>query len=145
MALTSQGPDVALQRTAGGKFDWKVSRSGPNKGNPEMSADRTHAVISTVFSWKRGRRPGDKSESGGYYWDESGARGTRLWTVVQDTSSTRSKLLACTEDAKQQLVEGRYITDLQADAQRLGLGLGRWAATIGWRTPQGDRKEALRL
>lgn len=145
MALTSVGPDVALTRSGTGRFDWDMSTSGTNKGNPKLDATRTHAVMTTVFSRKRGRAPGDKQESGGYYWDESGRRGTLLWTVTQDRQATRSQLISAAEDAGQQLVDERYIVSLGADAQRQGIGLGRWLLGIQWRTPSGDRKEALRL
>ena len=147
MALTSIGPDVALKRNdSTGRFDFDVSTSGSNKGNPKMDSTRTHAVMTTVFSWKRGKRAGDRVESGGYYWDTSGRRGTLLWTVVQDTAATRSRLLSCADDARQQLINERYVVALSAAPTRVGIGLGRWLMPIQWTTPQGDNpSQALRF
>lgn len=147
MSLTSVGPDIALKRNeATGRFDFDVSTSGTNKGNPKMDATRTHAVMATVFARKRGRAPGDPMESGGYYWDTSGRRGTLLWTVTQDRQSTRSQLVSAAEDGLQQLVDERFIAGFPTpDAQRVGTGLGRWMLVIQWRTPSGDRREALKL
>lgn len=119
-----------------------MSTSGTNKGNPKLSGDRTHAVMTTLFSWKRGRRAGDQVESGGYYPDRSGRRGTLLWTVIQDTSATRSQLLSAADDARQQLVDERFITSLTAEAERAPVsnGLRRWSTYITWTLPQGERK-----
>lgn len=139
MALTSVGPDIKLKRLAGGKFDFDVSTSGTNKGNPLMDSSRAHSVVQTIFARKRGRAPGDKMPSGGYYWDTAGTRGTLLWTVTQDRQSTRSQLIAAAQDGLAQLVDQRLIAGFeQPEAQRLGLGLGRWFLTIQWRTPSAD-------
>ena len=147
MALTSIGPDIALARVAAsGRFDFDMSTSGSNKGNPKLDSARTHAVMTTVFSRKRGRAPGDRQESGGYYWDTSGRRGTLLWTVTQDRQSTRSQLISAAEDGLQQLVDEKFIVSFpQPEASRVGVSQGRWGLTIQWQTPSGDRKEALRL
>lgn len=143
MALTSQGPDIALKRNpATGRFDFDVSQTGTNKGNPRLTDDRTHAVMTTLFSWKRGARAGDKVESGGYYWDRSGRRGTLLWTVIQDTDATRSQLLSAADDARQQLVDDRLITSLNAEAERAPVsgGLRRWSLYVTYTLPTGERK-----
>ena len=141
MALTSVGPDIALKRVATtGKFDFDMSTSGSNKGNPQLDSTRTHAVMTTIYSRKRGKAPGDKVESGGYYWDTSGRRGSLLWTVTQDRQSTRSQLISAAEDGLRQLVDDRLIAGFpQPDAQRVGVGLGRWFLTIQWRTPSTDQ------
>lgn len=144
MALTSTGPDIALKRNPQtGRFNFDMSTSGTNKGNPLLSSDRTHSVMTTLFSWKRGRRAGDPVESGGYYPDQSGRRGTLLWTVIQDTSATRSQLLAAADDARQQLLDERLITSLTAEAERqpVSNGLRRWSTYLTWTLPQGERKE----
>ena len=147
MALTSVGPDIGLARVpTTGKFDFDMSASGSNKGNPKLDSTRTHSVMTTVYSRKRGRAPGDKQESGGYYCDLSGRRGTLLWTVTQDRNSTRSQLISAAEDGLQQLVDEKLIVSFPTpDAQRVGVNLGRWGLIIQWTTPTGDRKEALRL
>jgi hypothetical protein len=147
MALTSVGPDIALARVATtGKFDFDMSTSGSNKGNPKLDASRTHMVVATLFGRKRGKAPGDKVESGGYYWDLSGRRGTLLWTVTQDRNSTRSQLVSAADDGLRQLVDEKQIVNFPTpDAQRIGLHLGRWGVVAQWSTPSGDRKEALRF
>ena len=147
MALTSVGPDIGLVRVpTTGRFDFDMSTSGSNKGNPKLDSSRTHMVMTTVYSRKRGRAPGDKVESGGYYFDTSGRRGSKLWTVTQDRFSTRSQLISAAEDGLQQLVDERQIVSFPTpDAQRVGVNLGRWGLLIQWSTPSGDRKEALRF
>jgi hypothetical protein len=72
-----QGIDIELERNpATGKYDAKLSSSGPNKGNPVFSDTRSHAVLTTLVSRKRGQRPGDQVQSGGYYGDSQNRRGT---------------------------------------------------------------------
>lgn len=142
MALTSAGSDIALKRVdATGRFNYSMSATGTNKGNPEFSSDKTHACMTTLFSWKRGQSPGDKNPQGGYYWDEIGRRGTLLWTVKYDRLATRSDLVACAQDAGQQLVDDKFIVGFSADAQRVSTGLGRWALKFSWTLPSGDNRD----
>lgn len=139
----SQGQDVALRRTALGKFDLDFIASGPGKGNPKLSNDRTHAVVTTMFSKKRGRRPGSRVQQGGYYFDSAGRRGTLLWSIVLDRGATRSELLGAGQDGGQQLLDDKLITRYNVDATHLATG--RWAVQFTWSTPAGDRKETLVL
>lgn len=144
MALTSVGPDIEPKRLDTGKFDFDMSTSGSNKGNPKLGGSRTHAVMTTLFSWKRGRRAGDTVDQGGYYWDASGRRGTLLWTVLYDRQSTRSQLIAAAEDGLQQLVDQKFITSFaQPEARRIGVGPGKWGLSVVWSTPSGDRRITL--
>jgi phage gp46-like protein len=135
MAFTSSGKDIALRESpsAPGRFtfDWDAS------GNPRFDDDRAHAVITTLVSWKRGRAPGQRIEQGGYYWDETGQRGTLIWTVRYDTLATQSTLVACAEDAGQQLVQAQVIKSLTARASRIGPG--RWRLDVEWTLPDGRR------
>lgn len=141
MALDlSTGTDVALKRAADGKhFDLDLVTAGAQKGNPRLDFTRTHAVVATLNSNKRGRRPGDKTSGGGYFFDETGRRGTLLWTVSQDTSKTRSEMIAAGQDAGQQLTDERYVTAFTADATRRRVGA--WALLFTWTLPSGDRRE----
>lgn len=139
MALTSVGPDIKLKRLDTGRFDFDMSTSGSNKGNPQLDSSRTHAVMTTLFSRKRGKRAGDPTESGGYYFDTSGRRGTLLWTVLYDRNSTRSQLIAAAEDGMQQLVDEKFITSFpQPEARRIGLAPGKWGLSVQWTTPVGS-------
>lgn len=116
-----------------------MSTSGSNKGNPLLDSSRTHAVMTTLFSWKRGRRAGDTVDQGGYYWDLSGRRGTLLWTILYDRNSTRSQLIAAAEDGLQQLVDEKFITSFQQPiAERKGTGLGKWNLSVQWTNPMGS-------
>lgn len=139
MAFTSKGIDIELKpspsRPGRRTFDWDTS--GPNKGNPKFGNSRAHAVISCLVSWKRGRRRGSKVEEGGTFWDESGQRGTLIWTVTHDTLATGSQLLAYAEDAGRQLVARGIIASLTAVPTRLAPG--RWQLDVSWTLPGADK------
>lgn len=142
MALQFQGRDVALSRNAAnGKFDLVFSSSGPNKGNPVLDDTRTHAVLTTLVSWKRGTRPGSQVQEGGYYYDPANRRGTLLWSVTQDRMATPSQLKAYAEDGGQQLLDVKQIAGFSASAQRVKPGVFR--VTVSWTTPSGLRMPAL--
>jgi len=81
MALQFTGGDIALVRNEStGKFDHVWSSAGPNAGNPVLDNTRSHAVLTTLVSRKRGTRPGSQTPEGGYYYDPQNRRGTLLWT-----------------------------------------------------------------
>lgn len=143
MALQFTGRDVALQRTASGKFDLVFSKSGPNKGNPVLDNTCTHAVLTTLLSKKRGIRPGSQSAEGGYYWDTTGQRGTLLWTVNQDRLATPSQLKAYAEDGGQQIVDLRYLASFEASAQKRGPG--NFLLTCKWFLPSGTTPISVSL
>lgn len=133
-----QGIDIELERNpATGKYDAKVSSSGPNTGNPVFSDSRSHAVLTTLVSRKRGQRPGDQVQAGGYYGDSQNRRGTLLWTVTQDRSATGSQLVAYAEDGGQQLIELRMISSFTAKA--LNLGPAKWRLECAWTLPDGNK------
>lgn len=117
-----------------GKFDLDFSTSGTNKGNPVFDNTRTHAVLTTLLSWKRGKRPQSPIEEGGYYLDTTGQRGTLVWTVTLDKMATRSDLQAFAEDGGTQLQVLNYITNFSASAERRSTGYYR--LTVRWSTPQ---------
>ncbi len=136
------GFDLALQRQADtGKFDWVMSTSGPNKGNPVFDLTRSHAVLSILNSWKRGTRPQSRQAEGGYYWDPTGQRGTLLWTASQDKQATRSDLLAYASDGGEQLVALNYISAYTTDAQRKRAGV--YVLYFAWTTPSGNESQTL--
>lgn len=136
MALQFTGRDVALVPSGStGKFDLSFSTSGPNKGNPVLDDTATHAVLSTLLSWKRGTRPGARQPEGGYYWDTAGRRGTLLWTVLQDRMTTPSQLQLFAEDGGQQLLDRRIVSVFRASASRTAPG--RFQLSVTWTTPSG--------
>jgi len=141
MALQFTGRDVALTRTAANRFDFVFSTSGPNKGNPVLDDTRTHAVLTTLLSWKRGTRPGARVPEGGYYWDTVGRRGTLLWTVSQDRLTTLSQLEAFAQDGGQQLIDAQQIASFTARAQRVGPG--RFRLNVTWSNPSGVPQSPL--
>lgn len=140
MALDiSQGRDVALvRREATGRYDLDFFA-----GNPRLDDTRTHAVLTTLMSWKRGTRPGSRSAEGGYYFDPQNRRGTLLWTVSQDRMSTPSQLKAFAEDGMQQLVDAKLIASFTASARRVRPGQFRLDVT--WTNPDGTRVPGLSL
>lgn len=136
------GFDLALRRQDDtGKFDWIMSTSGANKGNPVFDQTRTHSVLSTLTSWKRGTRPQSKQAEGGYYWDATGQRGTLLWTATQDKQATRSDLIAYAEDGGTQLVNLNYISAFTVDATRRRAGA--YTVYFTWITPSGEQSQTL--
>lgn len=144
MAMQFVGNDVVLVRNErNGKFDLQVSTSGPNKGNPVLDSTRTHAVLSTVTSWRRGFRPGSLTPEGGYYWDTSGSRGSLIWTVSQDRLATPSQLQSYAEDAGQQLVNLRFIASFKARVQRRAPG--RFITIVSWTLPSGNAPQPVVL
>ena len=139
MALQlKDGLDVKLVRNSStGKYDLSFSRTGPNKGNPELEFSRTHAVLTSLLRRKRGQRPGTGVAAGGYYFDQQNRRGSLLWTIAQDRLSTPSQMRAYAEDAMQQLVERNIIQSYEVTALRTAPGKLR--ADVGWRDLAGKQ------
>lgn len=144
MAMQFTGSDVALRRDATtGRYDLVLSSSGVNKGNPVTDSTRTHAVLTTLVSMKRGSRPGSRTPEGGYYPDTSGTRGTLIWTVSQDRLATPSQLQAYAEDGGQQLINLKYIATFTASASRRAPG--KFAVTAVWTLPNGTSPPPVSL
>lgn len=142
MALQMTGSDVALVRDAKtGRYDLVFSTSGPNAGNVVLTSDASHAVLSTLLSWRRGTRPGSQSAEGGYVWDTAGTRGTLLWTVTQDRLATVSQLTSYAEDGMQQLVDLKLIASFTVSAQRVAPG--KFRIDVAWTLPSGTRAPGL--
>lgn len=136
------GLDVTLARQQEtGKFDLVFSTSGANKGNPLLDQTRAHAVLSALVSWKRGRRPQSPVDEGGYYCDESGLRGSLIWTVIQDTIATPSQLQAYAQDAGQQLLTLKYLDTFSATAQKTTLA--RFRVNVKWTVPGSNGTEQV--
>lgn len=130
MALQFTGRDLALKRDPQtGKFDFRISSSGPNKGNPVLDDTRTHAVLTNLMSRKRGSRMGSAPQ-GGYYYDPTGSRGSLLWTIGQDKLSTPSQLKAYGEDVGARLVDTKQIRSFRVSAARVGAG--RFRLDFAW-------------
>lgn len=144
MALQFTGSDFRLVRQdATGKYDWDISASGPNKGNPIAESTATHAVLTTLLSQKRGTRGGSKTAEGGCYGDPSGRRGTLLWTVTQDKLATPSQLKLFAEDGGQQLLDLKRIGSFSASATRVGPG--RFRLDVSWTLPSGVAASPLSI
>ena len=141
----SQGSDVALRRNdSNGRFDLILQTGGRAKGNPLLDSTRTHAVLTTLVSWKRGTRPGkSQTPEGGYYWDTSGRRGTLIWTISQDKIATPSQLKAYAEDGGQQLLDLKYIASFTASANRRAPG--KLSVTCTWTLPSGNQPPSVTL
>lgn len=138
MAFQQSGVDAALRRNdATGKFDLVLATSGPNIGNPNYDNTRTHAILTTLISRKRGQRPGSQVQGGGYYGDPQNRRGTLLWTVNQDSTTTGSQLEAYAEDGGQQLIELRMVSSFAARAIRKLPG--KWRLDCTWFLPDGTK------
>ncbi len=138
MAFQQSGVDAALRRNdATGKFDLVLATSGPNIGNPNYDNTRTHAILTTLLSRKRGQRPGSQVQGGGYYGDPQNRRGTLLWTVNQDSTTTGSQLEAYAEDGGQQLIELRMVSSFTARATRKAPG--KWQLDCTWFLPDGTK------
>ena len=141
--FTSGGADITLvdsQRNPG-RMDFVFDDSGTNKGNPRFDDTRTHSVLTTVMSRKRGKAPVSRVEEGGYYWDDTGFRGTLAWTIKFDRLATRSQLVAAAEDAGGQLVADKLITSLTAEAYRVNAQKGRWRLDLAWTLPNSQTRE----
>lgn len=125
------GLDVKLVRNSStGKYDLSFSRTGPNKGNPELEFSRTHAVLTSLLRRKRCQRPGTGVAAGGYYFDQQNRRGSLLWTIAQDRLSTPSQMRAYAEDAMQQLVERNIIASFTTAATRTAPG--KFRVDVTW-------------
>lgn len=144
MALQFTGSDFRLVRQEStGKFDWDISTSGPNKGNPIAESSQAHAVLTTLLSQKRGTRSGSKTPEGGYYGDPSGRRGTLLWTISQDKLATPSQLKLFAEDGGQQLLDLKRIGSFTASATRVGPG--KFRLDVAWALPSGVAASPLSI
>lgn len=139
------GIDIALKpsQRRPGRFDLDWETSGPNKGNPRFDNDRQHAVLTLLTARKRGRRVGSRVEEGGYYWDETGERGTLIWTVQYDRLATASQLRAYAEDGGAQLVARGIVETLTAEPERQSPG--RWRTFVEYTLPGGRRPPGVTL
>ena len=138
MALQFTGGDIALVRKeCTGKFDHVWSSAGPNAGNPVLDNTRSHAVLTTLVSRKRGTRPGSQTPEGGYYYDPQNRRGTLLWTLTQDRLSTPSMAESFTQDNKQQLLDIKAITSFTTKTTRTTPG--KLKIQVTWTNPDALR------
>lgn len=120
MPLSDGGSDVALVRNPlNGRFDldW-------DDANPAFSDSEEHTVLSLVL------------ESQGKWWaDQTGERGSRLYTLRNDTRTTRTELIAILQEALAPAVADGRIRDLVVTADRVAAG--RYAFDLRWRTGSG--------
>jgi phage gp46-like protein len=122
MPLSDDGGDVALVRNPlNGRFDldW-------DDGNPVFDDSKMHTVLSLVL------------ESQAKWWaDQTGKRGSRLYTLRNDTRTTRSELIAILQEALAPAIADGRIRDLVVTADRVAAG--RYAFDLGWKTRSGLR------
>lgn len=126
---------MALAVGPNGKMDLVFDTTGANKGNPRCDSTRTFAVLTTLMSWKRGRRVGSSVDEGGWIWDPEGTRGTLLWTVGHDRLSTPSQLRAYAEDGAQQLQRLGFVQTWETEPVRRAPG--KWLLNVRWTVPSG--------
>jgi len=133
MAFQHTGSDIELTKNeSNGKFDIAWSTKGANKGNPIFGNTRAHTVLSLMISRK-----------GQYYWDTAGTRGSLLYTVKQDITTTRSQLISYSEQAIQPAVDSLVIKSFSADATRVKVGT--WNLTINWSDPVDSYSTSIRF
>ena len=130
------GFDIALARNdSNGKWDAKISTSGPNKDNPVFESTCKHNIATTLLSRKRGRPAGSDREQGGYYGDSQNRRGTLLWTIKLDRLSTGSDITAFVTDGMEQMVRRNRMKLYEVTARRASPGY--WMAKVDYVLPDG--------
>jgi phage gp46-like protein len=108
MPFTKEGSDIEMVRnsiTGRLDFDWEDETGNPNYGDTN-----THRVFSLLLE----HRPSD--EGPGYWADETGKRGSLLYTVKNVKRSTPSQIEAYVQDALSKAVAEGWISDTTAKA-----------------------------
>lgn len=120
MAFTGSGDVEMVQdpRTGRLQLQW-----GPD-GNPVYSSTRSHKVASLLIE-HRGR----------WLQDKTGARGSVLYRIKNDTSRTPSEVESAARDALKPLVDAGEISAVVAVATRQSGG--RYRLLVNYRTPDG--------
>lgn len=138
MPIRTTGTDVALKRNARtGKYDILKAADG----NPQLTESQEHAVLSVLI--ERRASPGRP----GWILDETGTRGSLLYTRGTAVRSTPSDVQADCYQALQLLVDARKILgkDEPVDSRRLVctarlVDAGRIDVAIDYSTPSGRRE-----
>jgi phage gp46-like protein len=114
------GRDISLgQNGDTGLFD--LSWDGPN---PEFDDTETHTVLSLVLEFQ------------GKWWaDQTGKRGSRVFELRNDVSTTQSELVARLQEALSPAVNDGRLQQLSVSAERRAPGY--YAFHIRWRTRSG--------
>jgi phage gp46-like protein len=104
MAMTKQDPSTGLYN-----FDW-------SNGDPLFDDTQAHRCLSLLIE----HRP--TPEKPGYWADETGKRGSYLYTLRNITNATPSQAEAYAADAMQKAVDDNAITFRREDvtARRIG-------------------------
>ena len=126
MPFTSPGQDVAMRRNPStGKldFDWDAT------GNPRYSDDNVHRVLSLLV--EHAPSPGEP----GWWADETGKRGSLLYTVKNVRRSTPSDVEAMCVDALQKAVDEGWVSDVSARATLRPVDRAR--VEVSWKNPGG--------
>lgn len=121
MAFYLPGADIGLVRNdASGRFDFSFETQ---TGNPVFDDTNEHRVLSLLLEWR------DR-----WYGARKG-RGSLLYTVKQDRTSTTSQIEAYARDALKKAADEGWINSVTAQATRLGLG--RFVVRVSWKNPAG--------
>ena len=112
-------------------FDWDET------GNPRFSDDNVHRVLSLLLE----HRPSPGSP--GWWADETGRRGSLLYTAKNSKRSTPSEIEAMARDALQKAVEEGWISDVSVRAHTRPAE--RAHIEVRWKNPSGDRPAPLRV
>jgi phage gp46-like protein len=94
-------------------------------GNPAFDTSEGHTVLSLVLEWQA------------RWWaDSTGKRGSRLYTLRNDTSTTRTELIAMLQEALAPAVTDLRISNLVVTADRVAAG--RYAFNLRWTNSNGQ-------
>lgn len=118
------GVDVALVRNnATGRFDVLLDASG----NPVWTDSQEHTVMSLLLEFE-----------GGYIFDQTGKRGSRLRRIVQDKASTAADLRAAILDALDPAIQDGRIRNVVPTVTKLGPG--RYKCAVKYQNRSGHMK-----
>lgn len=133
MPFTAKGQDVAMRRNeAVGRLDldWDAT------GNPRYSDDNVHRVLSLLLE----RRPSPGLP--GWWADETGERGSLLYTDKNLTRTTPSEVESHCRDALRKAEDEGWVSDVRVKAFLRPADRAR--VEVAWKNP-GGKDEAVRL
>lgn len=107
MPFTSSGADISMRRNpATGRldFDWDAT------GNPRFDDSNGHRVMSLLIEHRPSPATPSASASPGYWADETGKRGSLLYTVKNVLRDTPSQIEAYAVDALQKAVDEGWLS-----------------------------------
>lgn len=128
MPFTASGGDIALKRNPDtGRYDFDWDLTGPNAGNPKYDDRQTHRTASLTVGHR-----------GQWVMDRTGLRGSVIYLIKHDRSSTASDLENAERDAlTKAVVDGAILPDPTVRAHRIGPG--NYQLDITTVTPDGNK------